>query len=125
VVTTLRISAETQVFFLEPAAMDRRQHKAQKSAPPARPGRTWAILKFSSLGIEMAVAVTIGLGIGYWLDLQFGTSPLFLLVFLGLGIAAGFLGVFRAAREAEAMMEAEKGDQEVDPRRGDPGGESS
>jgi ATP synthase protein I len=105
-----------QVFFLELGAMDRRRPKAQKPVKPAQPGRTWAILKFSSLGIEMAVAVAIGLGIGYWLDLQFGTSPIFLLVFLGLGIAAGFLGVFRAAREAEAMMEAEQIEQDAQPR---------
>lgn len=98
-------------FFLEIDSMDRSSPQAPKSATPAKqakPGRAYAILKFSSVGIEMAVAITIGLGVGYWLDLQFGTSPALLLVFLGLGIAAGFLGVFRAAREAEAMMQAEQ-----------------
>lgn len=52
----------------------------------------------------MAVATFIGWGIGYWLDLQLGTDPWLMLVFLLLGVAAGFKGVFRAAREAQEMM---------------------
>lgn len=52
----------------------------------------------------MAVATVIGWGIGYWLDLQFGTSPWLMLVFLLLGVAAGFKGVFRAAKEAQELM---------------------
>ena len=85
------------------------------AATHAKPGRAWAILKFSSLGLEMAVAVSIGLLLGYWLDLELDTSPALLLVCLGFGIAAGFLGVFRAAREAEAMMEAELADAAAAP----------
>lgn len=56
----------------------------------------------SSVGIEMAVATLIGWGIGYWLDSEFGTDPWLMLAFLGLGVAAGFKGLFRAAREAQA-----------------------
>src|SRR5690606_24700040 len=69
-----------------------------------RVGSTWTALKFSSVGLEMAVAIAIGWGIGYWLDLQLESAPIFMFVFLGVGIAAGFKGVFRAAREAEALM---------------------
>lgn len=88
--------------------MDGSNRQPEQSKKPAKPGRAYAILKFSSIGLEMGVAVGIGLGLGYWLDMQFDTSPVLLLVGLGFGIAAGFLGVFRAAREAEEMMEAEK-----------------
>ena len=52
----------------------------------------------------MAVATFIGLGIGYWLDLQFETYPWLMLLFLLLGVAAGFKGVFRAAKEAQEIM---------------------
>jgi ATP synthase protein I len=52
----------------------------------------------------MAVATAIGWGIGYWLDLQLGTYPWLMLVFLLLGVAAGFKGVFRAAKEAQELM---------------------
>ncbi len=66
--------------------------------------RGWSLLKFSSLGIEMAVATFIGWGIGYWLDMQLGTEPWLMLVFLLLGVAAGFKGVFRAAKEAQEII---------------------
>ena len=71
-----------------------------------RVARGWSLLKFSSLGIEMAVATFIGWGIGYWLDMQLGTEPWLMLVFLLLGVAAGFRGVFRAAKEAQEIMRA-------------------
>ena len=69
-----------------------------------RVARSWRVLKFSSVGIELAVATCIGLGIGYWLDLQFDSSPWLSLIFLLVGIAAGFKGVFRAAQEAQEIM---------------------
>ena len=45
-------------------------------------------------------ALVIGFGAGYWLDLQFGTSPW--LAFLGffLGLAAGILNVYRVMQLA-------------------------
>jgi F0F1-type ATP synthase assembly protein I len=75
-----------------------------KSDPPGRVARSWKLLRFSSLGIEMAVATFIGWGIGYWLDLQLGTEPWLMLVFLLLGVAAGFMGVLRAAKEAQEII---------------------
>jgi ATP synthase protein I len=52
----------------------------------------------SSVGLEMAVATAIGWGIGYWLDGQLGTTPWLMLLFLLLGVAAGFKGLLRASR---------------------------
>lgn len=66
--------------------------------------KNWQLLKFSSVGIELAVATAIGLGIGYWIDLQLGTYPWLMFVGLLLGVAAGFMGVFRAAKEAQELM---------------------
>jgi F0F1-type ATP synthase assembly protein I len=54
----------------------------------------------ASLGLEMGIAVAIGAGIGYLLDASFGTRPWLMLVFLLFGIAAGFKGMFAAARRA-------------------------
>lgn len=59
-----------------------------------------AIWRLSSVGIEMGVAVIIGWAIGYWLDKRFGTSPWLMVLFLLCGVAAGFKGMIRAAREA-------------------------
>jgi ATP synthase protein I len=79
---------------------------AKKKSEPGAVARQWQLLKFASLGIEMAVATFIGWGIGYWLDSQLGTEPWLMLVFLLLGVAAGFKGVLRAAREAQEIMRA-------------------
>jgi ATP synthase protein I len=57
-----------------------------------------ALGKALQLSVEMVAGVFAGGAIGWALDAWLGTSPLFLLVFLLLGIAAGFLNVIRAAR---------------------------
>jgi ATP synthase protein I len=57
-----------------------------------------ALGKAFQLSVELVAGVFVGGLIGWALDGWLGTSPLFLLVFLLLGIAAGFLNVIRAAR---------------------------
>ncbi len=60
--------------------------------------RSSALGKAFQLSVELVAGVFVGGLIGWALDGWLGTSPLFLLVFLLLGIAAGFLNVIRAAR---------------------------
>jgi hypothetical protein len=57
--------------------------------------RTWIreLAFFSSLGFSVSLSIFIGLGIGVYLDRRFGTSPWLMLVFLGLGIAAGYRNI--------------------------------
>lgn len=50
------------------------------------------------IGTELVAGVAVGGFIGWLLDQWLGTRWL-LFVFLGLGIAAGFTNVFRAARK--------------------------
>ncbi|HTM22951.1 MAG TPA: AtpZ/AtpI family protein [Kofleriaceae bacterium] len=54
----------------------------------------------SAVGIELALSVLLGLAIGWWIDGRLGTAPLFTLMFLGFGLAAGFRAVWRAALKA-------------------------
>ncbi|MCP4020672.1 MAG: AtpZ/AtpI family protein [Desulfobacteraceae bacterium] len=56
---------------------------------------------FASLGMSVAFAIFIGLGIGMWLDKKFGTEPILLLVGLAFGIAAGFSNIIRAGKKAK------------------------
>jgi len=63
--------------------------------------KEWAY--YSSLGISMALAVFIGLGIGVVLDRKLDTSPWFTLIFLGFGIAAGFRNIGRAVKRARKL----------------------
>ncbi len=47
------------------------------------------------LGIEFLAGTVVGLGLGWWLDMTFDTTPWLLLLFGILGFAAGLLNVFR------------------------------
>mgnify|MGYP001795729830 CR=1 FL=1 len=55
---------------------------------------------------EFVAAVIVGVGIGYWLDVWLNTSPLFLLIMFGFGVAAGVLGGICAYRTFNAELEA-------------------
>ena len=48
----------------------------------------------SSTGLSMVLAIFIGLAFGVFLDGKLGTRPWFTLIFLGLGIIAGFRNIF-------------------------------
>lgn len=48
----------------------------------------------SSIGISMVLATFIGLYIGIWLDRFFLTKPWLTIIFLLLGIAAGFRNIY-------------------------------
>jgi ATP synthase protein I len=47
-------------------------------------------------GVEMVVALGMGLGIGWLIDRYLGTKPWGMVVFLVLGAAAGIVNVWRA-----------------------------
>ena len=55
---------------------------------------------YSSLGLSVSLAIFIGLAIGVVLDRKFETSPWFTLVFLALGIAAGFRNIALVIKRA-------------------------
>src|SRR2546426_6086607 len=57
--------------------------------------------ELASIGMTMVLATVIGLAGGYYADRWLGTSPIFLLVGLGLGIAAGVGRPFWTAEGAE------------------------
>lgn len=60
------------------------------------------------LATEFVAAVGVGGFIGWFLDRSIGTGPILFLVFLALGIAAGFWGVFRTAWQMQRAVEAEQ-----------------
>ncbi|QDY69739.1 AtpZ/AtpI family protein [Qingshengfaniella alkalisoli] len=51
--------------------------------------------------IELVAGLGIGFGIGYGLDYLFGTSPVFLVLFIFLGFAAGVKTMIGTAKEVE------------------------
>jgi ATP synthase protein I len=58
---------------------------------------------YSSLSFSIALAIVIGLAIGYWLDARYDTSPWFTLIFLGLGIIAGFRNIYLAMKKSQRL----------------------
>ena len=72
------------------------------------PGRdpAWRSLgELTSIGMTMVLSTMIGLGAGYYGDRWLGTSPWLMLTGLLLGVAAGFVNLFRSARAAERELD--------------------
>ncbi len=59
--------------------------------------------------IELVTGIVIGFGIGYGLDSVFGTKPVFMVLFILLGFAAGVRVMLSSAREAQKDAQAEAG----------------
>nr|WP_249218941.1 AtpZ/AtpI family protein [Loktanella sp. SALINAS62] len=68
--------------------------------------------------IELVAGLGIGFGIGYSLDLFFGTMPIFLVLFIFLGLAAGVNTMMRSAKEMQAKQMAGDPAENEDETRG-------
>lgn len=75
----------------ERAKLDAPPPERQDSDPLAGPG--WAIA--IRVGVELVAALLVGVGIGWLLDRWLHTRPVFLIVFVLLGGAAGIRNVYR------------------------------
>ncbi len=59
---------------------------------------------YSSLGLSIALSIFIGLAIGIYLDRYiFNTTPYLTLIFLGLGIVAGFRNIYLAMKKSQKL----------------------
>jgi ATP synthase protein I len=68
--------------------------------------------------IELVAGLGIGFGIGYGLDLFFGTLPIFMVLFVLLGLVAGIRTMLRSAQEMQDQKLAEEAGIEYVPNRG-------
>lgn len=55
---------------------------------------------YSSLGFQIALSIVIGLAAGIYLDRRFDTTPWLTLIFLGMGIVAGFRNIWIALKKS-------------------------
>lgn len=55
---------------------------------------------FSTIGLSVALAIFIGLAIGLWLDEKLGTHPWLMIIFLILGIIAGYRNIGLAIKKS-------------------------
>ncbi len=58
---------------------------------------------YSSLGLQVAISILLGVGFGVFLDKFFGTAPILMLIFLGFGIAAAFRNLLLAVKRSKKM----------------------
>lgn len=58
-------------------------------------------LKFSSLGLEMGLAVAVGFYLGSWMDEKFDTEPWLLIFWVFAGLGAAFKALLRAAKNLQ------------------------
>lgn len=67
------------------------------------------------LSIDLAAGVIVGVGAGYFLDRWLGTLPLFMIVGLFIGMAAGVKNMMRSAEIIDKKLaESEKEELESD-----------
>ena len=60
------------------------------------PGRGWAYAAlFSEIGLSLLVTTLVGVGIGYWVDTQLGSLPIFVLVGFFIGAGSGTVLIYR------------------------------
>jgi ATP synthase protein I len=67
----------------------------------------------STVGINMVASTFVGFAVGHWvLDRIFDTQPWFTIIFMLIGIAAGFIHLFKITKRAgefDREEEQEKG----------------
>ncbi len=89
------------------AAKKQQEPKPKEQSKVSQAQHAWRMI------IELSVGILIGVGIGYGLDVLFGTMPWFLVPFTLLGFAAGVNVMLKTAKElqednaAEAAMRGE------------------
>jgi len=74
--------------------------KPEKAAPTIEDHHSQAHLAWRMV-IELVSGIVIGLGIGYGLDVLLGTMPIFLVLFVLLGFAAGVRVMLRSVKEIQ------------------------
>ena len=94
--------------------LDRRIRAAREAQAPKR-GKTGDKFTAASMAwrmtLELVVGAMIGAAMGWGLDVLFGTLPIFLIVFILLGFAAGIRTVIRSADELRKMQVAEAAEE--------------
>ena len=60
-----------------------------------------SLISYSSLGLEMGLSVAIGIGMGYFLDSYFKTSPYLTILFMLFGIVAAFKTIYMLLKKVK------------------------
>jgi F0F1-type ATP synthase assembly protein I len=66
------------------------------------------VLGFVGIGSYLAAAIVVPTIIGHALDGRFGTEPVLTLVFLLVGLIAGFFGAYRQLQDLLRRQQADR-----------------
>lgn len=77
----------------------------QVAGRPENTARGAAYGQAFKIAAELIAGLVFGGAVGWFLDKQFGTMPVLLVLFVMLGFAAGLLNVIRGAKQAQAAAE--------------------
>ena len=106
----------------DPSDLEARIAAARKTG---KGGRTTGKAQASGYGmavrmaVEMVAALAVSVFLGLWIDGELDTAPLFLVIFLVMGMAAGVINVVRAAGMMTRGSRRDPGRSEGDRTRGD------
>ncbi|MBI3581179.1 MAG: AtpZ/AtpI family protein [Nitrospinae bacterium] len=53
----------------------------------------------AGVGTQLVVSTLVGFGMGRWLDGKLGTRPVLTIVFVLLGLAAGYLNAYKTLKK--------------------------
>lgn len=100
---------EREAFDKRVSELDQRLTKASADAAPKAstlddPRRHKMLGYGMQMAMDLVLAPVFGAGIGWVIDRYAGTKPVFLLVLLGLGIAAGITNLVRTYRQMQAEV---------------------
>lgn len=66
-----------------------------------KPKKQFDVAKYISIGYYLVTPMLIGVIVGLYLDSQFKSKPLFIMIFLFLGIAGTFYNLYKVTKEIE------------------------
>lgn len=69
-----------------------------------------SIGRYIDLGLQFAIAIALGLALGWYLDSKLRTTPLFLVLGILLGATSGFLNIYRVVYPPKQKKKAKHPD---------------
>ena len=78
--------------------------KIKKNEPNINGSNAASLGKALKISTEFVASVIVGSTIGFLLDIWFGTKPLLIICFFFMGVAAGILNIFKAAKKMNEKL---------------------
>ena len=78
-----------------------RDFEIKKSNLNIKPKKAFDVAKYLNIGYYLVTPMLIGVIVGLYLDSQFKSKPLFILIFLFLGIAGTFYNLYKVTKNLD------------------------